>query len=78
MLLFEISANVKFEEDVTISHFNTLGGINGVQFDHFLKSLADRDNPEFIYGFKNFTGKVRYCIIVFYSLTVSCCTIVTV
>lgn len=64
MVLFEISANVKFEEDVSISHFNTLGEINGVQFDHFLKSLADHDNPEFIYGVKNFTGKVSYCIIV--------------
>lgn len=60
MLLIKILASVKFEEDVSISHFNTLGGINGVQFEHFLKSLADRDNPEFIYGFKNFTGKVSY------------------
>lgn len=60
MLLIKILASVKFEEDVSISNFNTLGGINGVQFEHFLKSLADRDNPEFIYGFKNFTGKVSY------------------
>lgn len=70
MLLFEITANVEFEEDLSISHFNTSGEINGVQFDNFLKSLVDRDNPEFIYGFKNFTGKVSYCLKYLKSVTV--------